>query len=203
MRAWVVASAGRLGELELQEVAAPVPRPGEVLVRVCAVSLNPVDAKLIHGGHPQWRYPHVPGVDGAGIVEAVGDGDLRVREGDRVCFHHDLSRPGTFAQFVSVAAHVLSRVPDGVSFETAAALPCAGGTALQALDRKMHVRGGQTILIHGGSGGVGSFAVQIAKARAARVIATASPRNHEFVRELGADVVLDYRHADLIGRCRT
>ena len=176
----------------------PEPSPGEVLVRVHAVSLNPVDMKLIHGGHPEWHYPHIPGVDGAGVVEAVGDGVSRPRVGDRVCFHHDLRKPGTFAEWVCVAAHVAAAIPDGVSFESAAALPCAGGTALQALDRKMHVRAGQTVFVHGGSGGVGSYAVQIAKAKGARVIATASPRNHAFVRDLGADEMLDYRAHDLV-----
>lgn len=197
MRAWVVPAADRRGELELREVLTPEVQAGELLVRVRAVSLNPVDLKLLHGGHPMWRYPHVPGVDGAGVVEAVGPGVDGVRVGDRVCFHHDLRKPGTFAELVSVAAHVAAPIPEPVSFEAAAALPCAGGTALQALDRKMHLRPGQAILVHGGSGGVGSFAVQIAKILGARVIATASPKNHAFVRDLGADEVLDYRAHDL------
>jgi NADPH:quinone reductase-like Zn-dependent oxidoreductase len=197
MNAWVVPASNRRGELELHDVTSPEPGTGEVLVRVRAASLNPVDAKLVHGGHPDWRYPHVPGVDGAGVVEACGEGIDPGRVGQRVCFHHDLRRPGTFAELVCVAAHVAARLPDEVSFEAAAALPCAGGTALQALDRKMHVRAGQTVLIHGGSGGVGGFAVQIAKASGARVIATASPRNHAFVRDLGADQVLDYRDREL------
>lgn len=203
MRAWVVPAADRRGEIELREVMPPEPGPGGVLVRVHAFSLNPVDIKLIHAGHPEWRYPHVPGVDGAGVVEAVGQGVERPRVGERVCFHHDLRQPGTFAELVCVAAHVTARVPDAVSLESAAAIPCAGGTALQALDRKMHVRAGQTVLVHGGSGGVGGFAVQIAKALGARVIATASPRNHAYVRDLGADDVLDYRAHDLAQQVKT
>jgi NADPH:quinone reductase-like Zn-dependent oxidoreductase len=203
MQAWVVPSPDRGGTLELMDVAVPEPGPGEVLVRVRAVSLNPVDQKLVHSGHTAWRYPHVPGVDGAGVVEKLGKGVSGIEVGARVFCHHDLAKPGTFAEFVGVAAHAIARVPDAVSFESAAAIACAGLTAYQALQRKMHLGAGHIVLVHGGSGGVGGYAIQIARVLGARVLATASPRNHAFVRGLGAEVVFDYRAHDLVDQVRS
>jgi NADPH:quinone reductase-like Zn-dependent oxidoreductase len=202
MRAWVVPSADRGGSLELRDLPVPVPGPGEVRLRVAAVSLNPVDQKLVHSGHPAWHYPHVPGVDVAGLVDSVGPGVAGFETGTRVFCHHDLSKPGTFAEVVCVAAHALARIPDAVSFDAAAAIACAGLTAYQALQRKMHLQAGHTVLVHGGSGGVGGYAIQIARGLGARVLATASPRNHAFVRALGAEAALDYRAHDLVDQVR-
>lgn len=195
-----LASAMRIGE-------TPIPEPGagQLRLRVEACSLNPVDWKVARGGNPAWTWPHVLGLDVAGTIDALGPGvttpaedgasalrpDLAV--GDHVALHHDLRRPGGLAQYVVVNARALAHVPAAVSATEAAALPCAGMTAYQALVRRLRLTAGQTILITAGAGGVGGYAVQIARSLGARVIATASTAKAEAVRALGADEVIDYR----------
>ncbi|MCL3776568.1 MULTISPECIES: zinc-binding dehydrogenase [unclassified Actinomyces] len=192
--------------MHLTEQDVPEPGPGQVRVRVGACGLNPVDWKVARSGSASWDWPHVLGLDVAGTVDALGDGvcpdahgpegsdplraDLAV--GARVALHHDLRRPGGLAEYVVVDAQALAHVPAPVSLTAAAALPCAGMTALQALTR-LHVGEQQTLLVTGGAGGVGGYAVQLARLMGARVIATASPGKAEAVRALGADEVLDYR----------
>lgn len=185
------------------EAVRPVPAPGEVLIRVNAVSLNPVDWKLCLGVAPWWDGPHIVGVDAAGIVEAVG-GDVSAQwVGKRVAWHHNLGRSaGVFADYVTTPAHVLAQIPEGVSDAAAAALPCAGMTAYQALDRKCRISEGDICLIQGASGGAGGFAVQIAKAKGATVIALAQEHAFERVAGLGADHLLDYTHPDLASQVR-
>jgi NADPH2:quinone reductase len=117
--------------------------------------------------------------------------------GDRVFYHGNLSRPGGFAEYVVTVAHVLARIPHDVSFVSAAAIPCAGLTAYQALHRRLHIQAGQTVLVQAGAGGVGGFAVQLAAQAGARVITTASRENHAYVRGLGAEAVIDYRQEDV------
>jgi len=194
MKAVLLDEAGaspRVGE-------APVPEPGagEIRVRLVASGINPVDGSLANGSNPHWQWPHVLGVDGAGIVDAVGDGVNDFEPGQRVVFHGDLRREGTFAEYVVTAADVVAHIPDSVTFTQAAALPCAGMAAYQALHRRLGIRAGQTILITGGAGAVGGFAIQLAKLAGARVIATCSPNSAETVRAAGADVVVDY-HGDV------
>lgn len=191
-----------LSTTTLTEAPRPDPQPGEVRVRMRAASLNPVDWKLCAGVAPWWTQPHVAGLDGAGEIDAVGDGITGWNIGDRVVWHGDLNRQGVFAEYAITVAHVLSRIPDGVSFEAAAALPCAGLTAYQALVRKIGLQTGQVIVIQGASGGVGGFAVQIAKNLGARVIALARPDKAARAEVLGADVVLDYRSEALAEEVR-
>jgi NADPH2:quinone reductase len=186
--------------LQWGEMPMPQSAPDEALVRVEAVTVNPVDFKLMANGLPAWQYPIVPGVDGAGIVEAVGEGVTRVRVGDRVAFTADVRRNGSFAEHLTINAHALARVPEGVSLEVAAALPCAGGTAFQSVNRRLRVGPGEWVLVNGASGGVGGYAVQLARLAGGRVIGTASPKNHEFLRSLGADHALDYNDPDLVAR---
>lgn len=197
MRAFVIDSSAQLGRVRLASIDQGQPASGEVCVQLRAVSLNPVDNKLIQSGHPAWRYPHVPGVDGAGVVTTVGPDVSVWQPGDRVYFHTNLTRDGTFAEYVTVPGHVLARVPDHVAWTSAAALPCAGFTAYHALNRRLHLGVGQTILIHGGSGGVGGYAIQFAKLCGAVVLATCSAANRAHVLELGADVAIDYAQDDL------
>ena len=156
-----------------------------------------MDYKLIEGGHPKWHYPHIPGVDGAGEVIVVGENVSDWQPGDRVCFHTYLVRNGSFAEYTTVPAHVLARIPEKITWASAAAIPCAGYTAYQAIHRKLHLQPDETILIQGGSGGVGGFAVQFAKLAGARVITTCSAAKQNYVTELGADLVLNYRQDDL------
>lgn len=183
--------------LRHSRTALPEPGAGEIRVRIMAAALNPVDAKLAIGGHAAWTYPHILGVDGAGVVDALGAGVENFAVGARVLAHFPLSRPGTLAQYALVAAHAASRVPESVDWATAASLPCAALTAWQALTRKLRLQSGQTILIEAAAGGVGGFAVQMAKHLGLTVIATCSTAKHAYVHSLGADHVIDYRNHDV------
>lgn len=179
----------------VRERAMPQPGSGEVRVRMVAASLNPVDWKLASGVAPWLTPPRILGLDGAGIVDAVGEnaGDWQI--GDRVAWHGNLGVDGVFADYAIAQAHVLARIPGDVHERDAAALPCAGMTAFQALIRKARVSNGDTVLVQGASGAVGGFAVQIAKSAGAKIIALAKPAQFERVRQLGAHHVID-RHDD-------
>ncbi|NDV11825.1 zinc-binding dehydrogenase [Crenobacter caeni] len=202
MQAFVLAHAQPDFTLQAARLPRPVPSAGEVRLRVAAAALNPVDAKLCASGHPAWRRPHVPGVDAAGVIDEVGDGVDTSWLGQRVIAHTALARPGTFAQWVVTPAHGVSTVPADIDPVTAASLPCAALTAWQALSRRLRLQAGQTVLIEAAAGGVGGFAVQIAKALGARVIATASASNASYVASLGADAVIDYRKEDVAAQVR-
>lgn len=196
MRAMVLPRFGGDDLFEACEVERPTPAPGEVLVRIVATSVNPVDAKLrADGSWARLRPPVILGYDVAGVVEEVGPGVSAFRPGDEVFYTPEIfaNQHGSYAEYNAVSASIVARKPAGLSFEEAAAIPLAGGTAWESIVRRMAVRPGETVLIQGGAGGVGSFAIQFAKAAGARVLATASARNLDLVRELGADVVIDYR----------
>ena len=182
--------------VSLRRIACPQPAKGQVRVRVEAASLNPVDWKLATGFAPWWQGTgaHVVGLDGAGVIDSVGPDVTGWKAGDRVVWHSDLNRQGVLAEFALADSHVLSRLPDDIAATSAAALPCAGLTAYQALVRKARLEAGQTVLVQGASGAVGGFAMQIAKARGATVIALARKEQAPRARSLGADHVLD-RHA--------
>ena len=200
MKALVLERPGSLANLSIADIALPQPRPGELRVRVHAVGLNPIDYKLAQGnGHPAWRFPFVLGLDVAGVVDAVGEEVQGWEIGDRVVYHGDLSRPGGYAEYAVTAAHVAARIPKDVSFVEAAALPCAGYTAYQAVVRKLHLEAGQTILVQGGAGGVGGFAIQLAAGIGAIVYTTASPQNFDYVQKLGAQHAIDYHSEDIAG----
>lgn len=193
MRALVLDRPGSMDAFRVAEIDTPEPAPGEVRVKVYATGLNPVDYKLVRGGHPDWHYPFVLGLDVAGTIDAVGDGVEGWQPGDRVYYHGDLSRPGGYADYALTLASVLAPIPETLSFVEAAALPCAGFTAYQAIFRKLHLQRDQTILVQGAAGGVGGFGVQLAAFVGATVYATASTSNAEHVRQLGAHHVIDYR----------
>lgn len=184
---------------EVRDVPTPTPGPGQVLVRVIVSGTNPVDAKLRQDG--TWaglQPPSVIGYDASGVVEQVGPGVTDFKPGDEVFYTPEIfgNPHGTYAEFNVVSASIIAKKPPSLSHEEAAAVPLAGGTAWDALVRRMQLRVGETVLIHGGAGGVGSFAVQIAKALGARVLATSGPDNLETLRKLGADVVINYRSED-------
>lgn len=199
MRAMVLPRFGGPELLEERDVERPEPGPGEVLVRVVASGTNPVDAKLRRDG--SWaglEPPVILGYDVAGMVEETGPGVGDFAPGEEVYYMPEIAgNPrGSYAEYNAAPARLVARKPEGLSFVEAAAIPLAGGTAWEAVVRRLRVRPGETVLIHGGSGGVGSFAVQFAKAAGARVLATASAGNQETLRELGADVAIDYRARD-------
>jgi len=196
MRKVIQTGYGGTEVLRLVEAERPAPGPGEVLVRVHGSGVNPADWKTRAGiAHRFAEPPFTPGLDLAGVVETAGDGVTGFRPGDRV-FAMVLPPRGAQAEYVVVPAGSLGRLPDGIDLVHAAALPTAGLTAWQSVVRVAGVRPGQRVLVHAAAGGVGHLAVQVAKARGAYVIGTARERNHAFVRDLGADEVVDYTTAD-------
>ena len=197
MKAYLLHEAGGVENLILSEIEQPAPKAGEVLVEVKAISINPVDSKvrpieeLLNMFVGEER-PAILGWDIAGAVAAVGDDGSEFEVGDKVFGMVNFPGHGkAYAEFVAAPASHLAKMPDGTSFEDAAATTLAALTALQALQPR--VKEGDRILIHAGSGGVGHFAVQIAKGIGAYVIATSSARNRDFVMSLGADEHIDYR----------
>ena len=192
-----------------RELPTPALRAGGVWVRVHATSLNAAVRLILSGkpfivrlstGGPRRPKHTILGADVAGVVEAVGPGVTTFQPGDAV--YGDLSGVGSggLAEYVSAPERVWAHLPNGIPFEQAAAVPMAAVTALQALRDKGQLRPGQRVLIHGASGGVGTFAVQIAKALGAEVTAVCSPRNADMARALGADHVIDYTRDDFAQR---
>jgi NADPH:quinone reductase-like Zn-dependent oxidoreductase len=187
--------------LYVASVPVPEPGPGELSVRVAAAGLNPLDGK-IREGQLRWlpllaRPPRGVGTDFAGTVEAVGPGVEGYAPGDRVFGSlSPLARQGSFAEVVVVRTDRIARIPPGVALETAAALPVAGGTAVQALTDDVALRAGQRVLVTGAAGGVGGAAVQYARHLGASVTGVCSGANADHVRALGAGAVVDYRTAD-------
>lgn len=200
MKALLLHDKGQWKEMKVEEIQTPRPGNGEILVEVHAVGLNPVDYKTATGGNPNWSYPHIIGLDVAGTVAETGESVTQWKKGDRVVYHGDLTKKGGFAEYTLTTAHTVSRIPENVSFEDAAAIPTAGYTAYQSLFRKLPFEQIETILIHGGAGGVGGFGVQLAKLAGKTVISTASRHNHEYVKSLGADYVIDYHEEDVTSR---
>lgn len=196
MRAIVQHAYGGPEVLQLTEVSRPEPIVTEVLVRVHAAGVNPIDGKTRAGGGfaPQvGRPPFIPGWDLSGVVAEIGYGVTRFQPGDEVYGMPNFPRrAGTYAEFVAVGSRQVARKPASLSHVEAAALPLAGLTAWQSLVDTAQVGPGMRVLIHAAAGGFGHLAVQIAKARGAYVIGTARAAKHDFVRSLGADEVIDY-----------
>lgn len=198
MRAAVYDKYGDADVISVREHEDPPVGPDTILVRAKATSVNPVDWK-IRLGYLQGAYPHhlpiIPGWDVAGVVEAVGPAVVTGLEvGDEVWGYvrRDDVQWGTAAELVPAPERTVSRKPASLSFEEAAAVPLAGLTAYQALTEALSVEEGERVLVHAAAGGVGQFAVQIALARGCEVVGTASPDNHDFLRELGVTEVVDY-----------
>ena len=201
MKAAVAEEFGGIDRVVVRDVPKPAPGPGEVLVRVRAASMNPLDCKLREGKFRlvfRVRPPFVLGFDVAGEVEGVGPGVTCLRPGDAV--FGELPRPGAHAEYVVAGEDHLLPKPGRLSFEEAAAIPAAAMSALQALRDEARLRAGQHLLVNGAGGGIGTFAVQIAKAWGARVTAVASARNQDLLREIGADESLDYAKDDFARR---
>ena len=196
MKAVVLHHYGGPEALQYENAPVPQPKANQLLVRVIAAGVNPVDAQICSGKFAQFfksKLPLIPGYDIAGEVAKVGSNNSRFKPGDAVYAYIPIPEGGGYAQYALATASQAAPKPQTISFAQAAAVPVAALTAWQALVDTAHLEKGQTVLIHGGSGGVGTFAVQIAKVRGARVIATASAANQAFLKELGADVTVDYR----------
>jgi NADPH:quinone reductase-like Zn-dependent oxidoreductase len=181
--------------LKYEDAPRPQPQAGEVLVRVHAAAVNPVDWK-VREGHTKDFWPHkfplTLGWDLSGVVEELGRGASRFKIGDEVYSVPDPTRNGAYADYIVVRESELALKPNSLYHIRAAAVPLAALTAWQSLFDTAQLQPGQRVLIHAGSGGVGHFAVQLAKWKGAYVIATASTKNQELLRELGADEAIDY-----------
>ncbi len=201
MKAFVYEAYGPASVLKLMKVQKPNPKSDEVLIKIEANSINPADWRRMVGEPRFLRLStglfspkdQILGADVAGVVEAVGEHVTRLKIGDAVFGEISL---GGFAEYVCVREDLLELKPNNLSFAEATAVPLAGNTALQALRDKGNVQPGQTVLINGASGGVGTFVVQIAKAFGAHVTAVCSTRNVELVKRIGADEVIDYTKED-------
>ncbi|MGW7428507.1 NADP-dependent oxidoreductase [Streptomyces sp. NPDC054861] len=198
MRAVTATEWGGPEVLTETRVARPEPGPTEILVRVHAAGLNPIDWKSrATGGFGMWDETPVLGYDVSGVVEAVGLGVTLYAPGDEVFGMPEFPRQaGGYAEYVAAPARHFARKPASLSHVEAAALPLAGLTAWQALVETAALRPGQRVLVHAAAGGVGHLAVQIAKARGAYVLGTASAAKHEFLRSLGVDEPVDYTTTD-------
>jgi NADPH:quinone reductase-like Zn-dependent oxidoreductase len=191
---------GAADTLRYEEVAPPTAGPGQVVVRVHAASYNPIDSKLASGYLHQFRpltFPWIPGSDFAGIIAAVGKGVASLLPGQAV--YGTCSGGGAYAEYV--VAEAATPKPATLSFAEAASVPVVALTAWQGLRLGGHLQAGQTVLIHGGAGAVGGYAVQVAHQLGAHVIATAAGADRDFVRSLGADEVLDIPRDALRSGC--
>ncbi len=204
MKAAFIRATGPASCIEIGELPNPEPARGQVRVRMEAVSVNPIDTYIRAGTVAMdLPDPFVIGCDGAGVVEMLGEGVAGFREGDRVWFTNQglLGRQGTFAEYAVVDARWLYPLPDGVEATAAAACALVGVTAHLGLNREAYLRADETVLVIGGTGGVGSMVVQMAKAAGAKVIATGGGEEKaQLCRELGADWAIDYQHEDIVQR---
>jgi len=199
MQAARIQDFGSHAHVATQTIALPPPGAGEAVVRIEAAGVNPLDVKMIAGYMQQdfpAALPYTPGTDFSGVVTALGADGHGVKVGDRVVGRREPGSGGAFAEYTLAQAGTLVVLPKEMSYEQAAALPTAFGTAWQALFDAGKLRAGQRVLVHAGAGGVGSFAIQLAKRCGAWVAATASADNLGLLRELGADEAIDYRADD-------
>ena len=195
MKAVCIYSYGGPEVLVYEDAPRPHPDAGEVLVRVHAAGINPVDWKIREGHLKEMLHhtlPLVLGWDVSGVVEALGSGVTRLKVGDEVFSRPDIARDGAYAEFIVIRESEAALKPKSIDHLHAAALPLAGLTAWQSLFDAGGLSAGQRVLIHAAAGGVGHLAVQLAKWKGAHVIGTASARNHDFLRKLGVDQVVDY-----------
>lgn len=198
-RAIVIEEYGHADQLKESQVSLPELGDHQVLVKVKVTSVNPIDWKLREGYLAQmmpWEFPIILGWDVAGEIVAVGEKVQDWQVGQAIFARPETTRFGTYADYTIVDDHLLAKKPETVSFEEAAAVPLAGLTAYQALFTHGKLKAGEKVLIHAGAGGVGIYAIQLAKNAGAFVITTASEKNHALLKELGADQVIDYHTTD-------
>jgi len=183
--------------MQYGEVPDPVAGPGQVLVDIHAASVNGADWKVRAGSYaPITKFPYVAGRDFSGVVGALGDGVKDFKAGDPIFGVVEQVADGCYAEKVAIRAAIVARKPESLSHVECASLALIGLTALVSIEDTLKLKSGETILIQGGAGGVAGFAVQVAKHIGARVITTASAANHDYLRKLGADQVIDYSKQD-------
>jgi NADPH:quinone reductase-like Zn-dependent oxidoreductase len=199
MKAFVVSRYGKKNNVHGVDLPEPVLRDSDVLVRIHAASVNPLDLKIRNGELKRllpYKLPLVLGNDLAGIVVETGPNVQRFKEGDEVYARPDQDRIGAFAELIAISENDVAKKPHQLDMEQAASIPLVGLTAWQALIEKAELQAGQKVLIHAGSGGVGTIAIQLAKHLGAAVATTTSTANVEWVKGLGADFVIDYKKDD-------
>jgi NADPH:quinone reductase-like Zn-dependent oxidoreductase len=192
MKAIVLNRYGGPEVLKYEDVPRPEPKQDELLIRVMAAAVNPVDVAIREGRFGGGKLPLILGMDVSGVVAKIGGKITKFKTGDAVYAYLSFREQGGYAEYAIATESETALKPRSIDFEKAASVPLAATTAWQALVDKAGLTAGQTVLIHGGSGGVGTFAVQIAKARGARVIATASTTNQDLLKQLGVDQPIDY-----------
>lgn len=200
MKAMILTSFGGAQSFELCDVPKPAPQAGEVLVRVHATSINPLDYQVRRGDYADLvPLPAITGHDVSGVVEAVGPGVTAFVPGDEVWYTPQIfAGPGSYAEYHVAAQSIVGKKPPALSHLEAASLSLVGGTAWEALVVRAALRVGESILIHGGAGGVGHVAIQLAKAIGAKVFTTVREANFEFAQRMGADVLIDYEKEDYV-----
>jgi NADPH:quinone reductase-like Zn-dependent oxidoreductase len=197
MKAVEIHQNGGPEELKYEDAPKPTINPDDVLVKVYASGVNPVDYKVRKGDRRYaGSFPRILGWDFSGVVEQTGSKVQGWKPGDEVYGRPDISRPGTYAEYVAVRANEIARKPESIDHKAASGVALAGLTAWQGLFQHGQLQPDQRVLIHGAAGGVGVFAIQFAKWKGAYVIGTASGKNRQFLEELGADEVIDYEEED-------
>ncbi|MGZ5911443.1 MAG: NADP-dependent oxidoreductase, partial [Reyranella sp.] len=196
MKAAYIEKFGGPEVLKYGDLPDPVGGPGQVVVDTVAASVNGADPKVAAGDYKQATFPVILGRDFSGVVSAVGSGVQDLKIGDEVFGVLEAGRDGTYCEKIAVGASIVAKKPAAMSHVDAAALALIGLTALRSVEDTLKLKSGETILIQGGAGGVAGFAIQLAKHIGARVITTTSTANLGFVRDLGADEVIDYTTTD-------
>jgi NADPH:quinone reductase-like Zn-dependent oxidoreductase len=197
MKAAFIEAHGGPEVLKFGEMPDPVAASGEVVVDIVAASVNGADWKVREGkSNPISRFPYILGRDFSGVVSALGEGVKDLHVGDDVFGVCDVGQEGAYAEKIAIKAAIVARKPVSLSHVDAAALALAGLTAICTIEDTLKLKAGETILIQGGAGGVASFAIQLAKHLGARVITTASAANHDYLRKIGADEIIDYNAVD-------
>ena len=196
MKAMLLTGFGGTDMLCYGDAPDPVAGPGDVVVDIHAASVNAADSKMRRGSYSDLKFPHILGRDFSGVVSAVGTGVDDLTLGDAVFGVTIPGTEGAYAEKIAINAAIVAKKPQQLSHVEAAAMALTGLTAIWALEDTAQLRRGETLLIQGGAGGVAGFAIQLAKHLGATVITTASKANHEYVRTLGADQVIDYRTED-------
>jgi NADPH:quinone reductase-like Zn-dependent oxidoreductase len=197
MKASFFRSFGGPEVLQYGDLPDPVPARGEVVVDIHAASVNAADWKMRAGQYSTAiELPHVPGRDFSGVVAALGEGAKDFKVGDAVFGVCDVPREGAYAEKIAIRQEIVARKPASLTHAQCASIGLAGLTALISIEDTLKLKTGETILIHGGAGGVAGFAIALARHLGARVVTTASSANHDYVRRLGADQAIDYRTQD-------
>ncbi|MFB7303207.1 NADP-dependent oxidoreductase [Heyndrickxia sporothermodurans] len=199
MKTIVIEKYGGKEELKEKEMPQPTPKENQVVVKLHATSINPIDWKLREGYLKEmlpFDFPIILGWDAAGDIVELGSNVRNFKIGDKVFARPETTNRGTYAEFTAIDSHLLAKIPDNISYEEAACVPLTGLTAWQCLFEFGDVKKGEKVLIHAGAGGVGTFAIQLAKNAGAYVAATASAGNSDFLKSLGADEVIDYKTQD-------